>query len=116
MSPTMGMASRASIFPTSLTASIGSILRGRQKATDGIGLGLAICRSIAEAHGGKIGIESTAGHGTRVSFTLPAVQRSKGKDVIHEPHASDLGGVFRTRAPGGGWATSRPSRARDQGA
>jgi heavy metal sensor kinase len=45
--------------------------RGRE-ATEGIGLGLAICRSIAEAHGGCIEVESDIGRGTRVTFTLPA--------------------------------------------
>jgi two-component system OmpR family sensor kinase len=45
--------------------------RGRE-ATDGIGLGLAICRSIVETHGGRIDVESTFGRGTHVSFTLPA--------------------------------------------
>jgi heavy metal sensor kinase len=47
--------------------------RGRE-ATDGIGLGLAICRAIVEGHGGKIDVESTVGRGTQVAFTLPAVQ------------------------------------------
>jgi signal transduction histidine kinase len=45
--------------------------RGRE-ATEGIGLGLAICRSIAEAHGGCIEVESDVGRGTQVTFTLPA--------------------------------------------
>jgi heavy metal sensor kinase len=44
--------------------------RGRETA-DGIGLGLAICRSIVETHGGKIDVASTVGRGTQVSFTLP---------------------------------------------
>ncbi len=44
--------------------------RGRE--VGGAGLGLAIARSIAEAHGGSIEMESTVGEGTRVILTLPA--------------------------------------------
>jgi signal transduction histidine kinase len=38
----------------------------------GAGLGLPIARGIVEAHGGTIWIESAAGRGTTVRFTLPA--------------------------------------------
>lgn len=37
----------------------------------GAGLGLAIARAIVEAHGGRMGIESSKGQGSRVWFTLP---------------------------------------------
>ncbi len=37
----------------------------------GAGLGLAICKGIIDAHGGRIWIESEAGQGTSVRFTLP---------------------------------------------
>jgi PAS domain S-box-containing protein len=38
---------------------------------DGLGMGLAICRSIIEAHGGRISASSTPGEGSTVGFTLP---------------------------------------------
>ena len=37
----------------------------------GMGLGLSIAKYLVEAHGGKIGAESAAGQGTKISFTLP---------------------------------------------
>lgn len=42
----------------------------RQRATGGYGLGLYLCRMIAEAHGGAIEIESELGTGTTVRVTL----------------------------------------------
>jgi signal transduction histidine kinase len=42
----------------------------------GAGLGLTIARAIVEAHGGRMGIESSLGQGTRVWFTLRQAQDS----------------------------------------
>jgi signal transduction histidine kinase len=39
----------------------------------GLGMGLAICRRIVEAHGGRIQGENT-GDGARFSFTLPLAE------------------------------------------
>lgn len=48
--------------------------QGNPKAGRGAGLGLAICKGIAEAHGGAITAESEPGRGTTMRFTLPRAQ------------------------------------------
>ena len=37
----------------------------------GLGLGLAICRRLVEAHGGRIAVSACRGGGSRFAFTLP---------------------------------------------
>ena len=43
----------------------------RARKAGGTGLGLAICQDIAEAHGGRLEIQSAPGEGTRVLVYLP---------------------------------------------
>jgi PAS domain S-box-containing protein len=38
---------------------------------DGLGMGLVICRSIIEAHGGRLWVSPRAPHGANVRFTIP---------------------------------------------
>ncbi len=46
----------------------------RTDAAEGWGLGLSICLSILEAHGGELTVESQPGQGARFRFTLPLVE------------------------------------------
>ena len=48
------------------------VARSRTGERPGVGLGLAICKWIAEAHGGTIRVTSGKGKGTTFTVTLPA--------------------------------------------
>jgi len=50
----------------------------RVKGEPGGGMGLLICRAIAESHGGSIWIDSEPGKGTTASFSVPALNPNRG--------------------------------------
>lgn len=47
----------------------------RREDYEGSGMGLPVCRRIVETYGGRLWVDSQAGHGARFRFTAPSLER-----------------------------------------
>ncbi len=54
--------------------------RGDQSGQRGAGLGLALCRAIADAHGGRLTLRPRAGGGSNFVLTLPVEAQQPGRE------------------------------------
>jgi signal transduction histidine kinase len=71
----------------------------RSRSTGGAGLGLAIARNVAEAHGGSVTLESAPGGGTRALVRLPVFDGARSTAPVIPDGALRAGGEPRS-APG----------------
>jgi signal transduction histidine kinase len=59
------------VDPAQATRIFGMFSRAN-RGSDGVGIGLAVCRRIVESHGGRIWVEHADGGGSAFRFTMPA--------------------------------------------
>jgi signal transduction histidine kinase len=70
----IAVADRGPGLPAEIASHLFEAFRSTKR--DGMGLGLTICKSIAEAHGGTLRYEANTGGGTIFRFTLPSLLKN----------------------------------------
>jgi C4-dicarboxylate-specific signal transduction histidine kinase len=102
----IAVADRGPGLPAEIASHLFEAFRSTKR--NGMGLGLTICKSIAEAHGGTLRYEPNAGGGTIFRFTLPSLPKNvpadgkktigrfdNGQRLLKSPGLSRKSGVRR---------------------
>jgi C4-dicarboxylate-specific signal transduction histidine kinase len=70
-------------LPADMAEAVFEPFVSRKRVNLGMGMGLAICRSIIDSHGGRICLQSSAGSGTTVNVLLPLYEHSQPLPASH---------------------------------
>ncbi|HET8912462.1 MAG TPA: ATP-binding protein [Ktedonobacteraceae bacterium] len=68
-------------------------VKADSQSSGGMGLGLHICRSIIERHGGRVGIKSEVGQGSTFWFTIPLLSTTTVEPQISPVESSSQEGL-----------------------
>src|SRR5205823_3852615 len=87
--------------------------------SSGVGMGLSICRSIIDAHGGRLWADMNTSRGAVFRFTLPGADKEltnsfRPAHLIQEPHANTVSDAAHQPAYEGNKRPHRSGRGRGQ--